>query len=140
MCAFPFMFTFIFPEDSPQGEPVFPKGGRPVLFSASVPLLSARFLSAPSSVEAVTDAVRGGCPPGPSARLGAASTLPPVRLRCLSTPAQRPVPATPLPCKGVSYRSDSDTTTVQSPESVAPAPSWGGCHAPCGPEGARHVW
>ena len=48
-----------------------------MLFSASVPLLSACFLSAPSSFEAVTDAIRGGCPPGPSAQLGAASTLPP---------------------------------------------------------------
>ena len=62
MRPFLFMFAFIFPENSAQGELVFPTGGCLLLFSASVPFLSACFLSAPSSFEAMTDTARGGCP------------------------------------------------------------------------------
>ena len=60
--AFLFMFAFIFPENSAQGELAFPTGGCLLLFSASVPFLSVCLLSAPSSFEAVTDIVQGGCP------------------------------------------------------------------------------
>lgn len=145
MHPFLFMFAFIFPENSVQGELVFPTGGCLLLFSASVPFLSACFLSAPSSFEAVTDTVRGRCPldrllsweqpaPCPLSISGASAPLPsgqsqpllrPVRVQ--GTGETRTPPQFPLQGWGQS-------------RAGPPPPVWGGRHARRGPEGAWCAW